>query len=288
MLLDKFAKLKLISPPPWLLANTHMVVEAGSVSYGTNNQNSDIDLFGFATPKLEMVFPAKFGYIEGLGTKPPKFERYEQQFEFEGKQHDIKVLGIIHFANLCWNNNPDMLDTLFVSHEHLRHITTTGQIIRDNRHKFLSKRVYDRYRGYSFAQLNKSEKNRIEGKRLELTQKFGYDPKFLSHAVRLLYECHQILTEGNLDLKRNSDHIKAVKTGIVGLDEVKKWYGEFDIVLTKAMAASSLPDEPNELEIKKIVLACLENHYGKLENCVTLPGWEADKLRRIQSILDEV
>jgi predicted nucleotidyltransferase len=284
MFLEKLIKTKTITPPPWMYTNIHYVVDAGSRAYNTFNEFSDYDIFGFCTTPKVMSFPWLEGFIPGFATPPPSFDRFHQQCSFEDKDYDIQILGLIHCFNLLFKNSPDQIDLLWVRVENIRHITSTGQMVRDNRHKFLSKNVFHRYRGYAYAQFNKSENEKAVGKRKDIRDKFGYDATFLSHAVRLVYECEQLLNEGELDLHKCRDHVLAVKNGIIGLEDTKKWFNEYDSILRKSYENTKLPHSPPEDELKVLLLDCLENHYGSLAKAIEMPGREVDLLRKIHEM----
>lgn len=289
MLLEKFVKAKLIHPPDWLISNCHFLANAGSYAYGTQNEFSDIDIFGFCTPKLGMIFPHLEGHVGGFGTPPQKFDRWSEQHIIgeDGKEYDFCVLNIVNFLELCRKNNPDQLAVLFVNRENIRHITSTGEIIRANRKKFLSKQCFWRFRGYACSQLNSAEKESpiIGSKRYLIRQKHGFDSVFLSHLYRLMFACEQILLEGDWDLTRNKDKVISVKNGMVSLQEAKLWFAEKEKYLEKLVQESKLPDHPDESEIKCILLNALENHYGNLDKTITKPSTELEDIQKIKQIL---
>jgi predicted nucleotidyltransferase len=287
MLVERFAKRKLINPPEWLPNNIHYLADAGSHSYGTHNGDSDRDLFGFCTPPKRMIFPHLYGVIKNFSDQGEDFQRWHEQKECDGTEYDFSVLNIVHFFNLLLKNNPDQVDVLFVNRENIRHITAMGQMVRDARHMFLSKQVYAKYRGYAYSQFNKAEKEKPTGERKLLRDKFGFDPKFLCHCVRLAYECEQILLEGDLDLQRNKDHVKAVKNGLVHLDEVRKWFADKEKSLEKAYRESKLPEYPPEPEIKNLLINCLEHHYGSLKDAIIIEGREIEAIRKVKEILKD-
>ena len=289
MLLDKFIKNKQIHPPEWLPANIHFLADGGSIAYNTANENSDRDVVGFCTPRKGMIFPNSAGVIQGFGNQGEKFDRWSEQSIIDketGKEYDFSILNIINFFELCRKNNPDQLDILFVPRECIRHITSTGEIVRNNRHKFLSKKVYFRYKNYGYSQLEKSEKRNPIGKRKESHDKFGFDPKFLCNLYRLIYEAEMILGEGDLDLRRHSDHIRHVKAGNVNIEEARAWFAEKEKHLDKLYAESKLPDEPDENVLKSILLNALENHYGDLSKCVTEVGKDTRILNEIRKLVN--
>lgn len=288
MILDTFIKNKLIHPPDFLQDNLHFLADSGSIAYGTNTPESDVDLFGFCTPRKHVIFPHLAGCIQGFGHQGEKFEQWqEQHIKYKEQEYDFRVLNIVNFFHLCMRNNPDQIDVLFVPQECVRHITSTGQLVRDNRKKFLSKAAYYRYKGYAYSQMAKTENNRI-GNRAGLRAKHGFDPKFMCHLYRLVYECEMILAEGDLDLRRHKDHIIYVKQGNVSVDEMKAWFTEKEKYLEKLYQESKLPEKADEAELKELLLNCLENHYGSLEKAIILPSREIDILRKIKELCKDV
>jgi predicted nucleotidyltransferase len=288
MLLEKFVKAKKIHPPEWLISNCHFLANSGSHAYGTHNEFSDIDIFGFCTPPKHIIFPHLAGVIKNFGDQGQCFDRWGESHIIgdDNLEYDFSVLNIVNFFHLCMKNNPDQLDVLFVPRECIRHITSTGEIVRDNRHKFLSKQVFWRYKGYAYSQLNKAEKEQPVGKRKILRDKFGFDPKFLCHLYRLVLEAEQILTEGDLDLRRNKEQVKYVKEGNVPLEEATKWFSSKEKQLEELLLKSKLPESPDENEIKAILLKALEHHYGSLDKAINLPNTAELKLEQIRKILE--
>jgi exonuclease III len=63
-----------------------------------------------------------------------------------------------------------------------------------------------------------------EGKRKELRDKFGFDVKYAMHLVRLLNECEQILTVGDINLQQNNEQLKAIRRGEVSETEIRAWF----------------------------------------------------------------
>lgn len=112
-------------------------------------------------------------------------------------------------------NNPNMIDVLFVPRRCILYSTQVGEMIRSNRKMFLHKGSWHKFKGYAYSQLSKAENSiPAEGtKRREDYDKYGYSLKFAYHVIRLLDEIDQILTEGDLDLTRNKEQLKSIRRG---------------------------------------------------------------------------
>jgi len=259
----------LIKPPPYVEKDTQYEVYMGSIAYGVSTDMSDIDLYGFCIPKKDMIFPHLRGIIPGFGTQIQRFEQYQQHHiktKDGNKEYDISIYSIIKYFQLCMENNPNMIDSLFVPERCIAFMTPVGSMVRDNRRLFLHKGCFHKYRGYAHSQLHKCRIKKPEGKRKELIEKYGVDTKFLYHIPRLLLQVEQIMHEGDLDLERNREYLKAIRRGEVSLEEIERWKTEKELSLGKLYNESKLRYKPDENKIKQLLINCLEQYYGKLSN----------------------
>lgn len=292
MILQELEQQKLIHPPKWLTQNCHYLTVMGSIAYSTNSDTSDFDVYGFCIPKREDIFPHLKGEIPGFGRQIQRFEQWIEHGIFDkdaqggqGRTYDFTIFNIVRYFQLLMENNPNVIDSLFTAAECVLHITAVGRKIRDNRKMFLHKGIIPKLKGYAFSQLHKAGSHNREGKRAELVDKFGYDPKFLSHVVRLTLQAEDILLTNDLDLRKHKEHVKAVKRGEISLDEVRKWFNEKELFLQNLYEKSTLPHGPDESKIKKLLLEVLEEHYGSLEECIKLEGEEKYRFI-VEDILD--
>jgi hypothetical protein len=167
-------------------------------------------------------------------------------------------------------NNPNMIDSLFVPRNCVLHSTPVGEIVREARREFLHKGAWHKFKGYAYAQMSKirNKQNASNPHRAETIEKFGYDVKFAYHCVRLMNEVEQILTEHDLDIQRNREQLKSIRRGEWKLEDLEAYFTNKEHALELAYAASTLPHKPNEAKIKRILLDCLEQHYGKLDHVI--------------------
>ena len=119
------------------LSNVIYLALSGSYGYGTNSQNSDIDLRGFLieSPK----------YLFGI-------DHFDQ---FEDRQTDTVIYGLKKFVFLCTKANPNALEILGVDEDCIMIETEFGKMIRNNSDLFLSKRVINSFGNYANAQLRR-------------------------------------------------------------------------------------------------------------------------------------
>lgn len=291
--IQQLADKGLISPPRFLPANVHYETIMGSMAYGVSSDSSDMDIYGFCIPPKDMIFPHLAGEIPGFGTQKKRFEQYQIHHVFDrdalaghGRTYDLQIFNIVKYFQLAMENNPNMIDSLFTPQTCVLHITRIGNMVREQRHIFLHKGAWQKFKGYAYSQLHKMTTKNPQGKRKEIRDEYGYDVKYAYNLVRLLYEVEQILLEGDIDLQRPREHLKAIRRGEVSEADVRQWAADKEKHLEKSYLESNLPVQPDEAKIKALLLHCLEEHYGSLEKCIVEPDAARAALREIQETLD--
>lgn len=124
------------------------------------------------------------------------------------------------------------------------------------------------------------------GKRLALFKKYGFDTKYAMNLVRLCLECEQILLTEDLDLRRDKEHLKAIRNGEVSKADIEFWFREKEKYLNGLYHTSKLRHSPDKAAIKDLLLKCLEHHYGSLAKAIERPDQYQLKLNKIRDILD--
>lgn len=276
--------------PKWLPHNMHYEVMMGSVAYGVSNDNSDMDIYGFAIPPKELVFPTVAGYIPGFGHPSPGFEQFDPHHikdVAKSRQYDLAIYNIVKYFSLCAECNPNMIDSLFVPRRCVLFSTPIGEMVRDRRKDFLHKGAWHKFKGYAYAQLHKIGKaNKSNPKRKESVEKFGYDTKFAYHVVRLLGEVEQIMIEHNLDIQRNREQLKAIRRGEWSLEYLHQWFEDKERHLEEVYASSDLRHSPDLDSLRQLLLDCLETHYGSLSNVVTRDVSVTGLINDLKTIID--
>ena len=283
------SKRGLIKPPSYAI-DTQYEVLTGSISYGVSSDVSDNDIVGFCIPSKDVIFPHLAGKVSGFGKEYKRFDQFQQHhiFDKEGdRNYDVTVYNIVRFFHLCMDNNPNMLDALFVPQRCILHITKIGNMVRDHRREFLHKGAWHRFKGYAYSQMHKIRTKNPEGKRREIIEKFGYDVKFAYHVVRLLDEVEQILSSGDINLERSREYCKAIRRGEVTLAEIENHFTTQEAELEKLYHASKLPYGPDEGKLKSLLLACLEEFFGSLDKCVIHHVDAKNILQDLEDLIDK-
>lgn len=292
MLITSLLKAGVITPPPFVEHSTVYLTMMGSYAYGVSNDTSDMDVYGFCIPPKTLLFPHLAGEIIGFGNQTKRFEQYQEHHikDPTGKHAsiDLSVYSIVKYFQLCMENNPNMLDSLFTPQHCVLYSTQISELVRLNRRIFLHKGSYHKFIGYAHSQLHKMSSSTRTGKRKEVFDKWGFDLKFAYHLMRLSYECEQILTEADLDLEKNREHLKAVRRGEVNEADIRAWFSDKEKHLQKLYETSTLQHSPDEKAIKALLLNCLEQHYGSLEGAVDTEDKLILALQKIQEAVDSV
>jgi predicted nucleotidyltransferase len=260
----------------------------GSVAYGVSSDTSDMDVYGWCIPDKATLFPHLAGHIPGFGSPPELFESWQLHHvrdEAAGREYDFTIYNITKYFTLVMENNPNMLESLFTPQSAILHCSPVAQMVRDQRHIFLHRGVWPRFKGYAFAQMHKIRTKEAHGKRKESVEIFGFDVKFAYHVVRLLDECEQLLVEGDLDLLRNREKLKAIRNGEWSLNDIEDYFSARERALELAYANSSLPAVPDESRIRRLLLDCLEHHYGSLSECVVDVDAATKTLQEVSALL---
>lgn len=131
---------------------TILIALTGSRGYGLATATSDYDYRG--------VFIATKPYYLGFETIEQADRGWEEetpsQFPFLSK--DTCFYELRKFLKLSVDNNPNILELLWFND--YVHLTEVGNILKQHRQMFLSKRVKFTYSGYGYAQIKKLESHR--------------------------------------------------------------------------------------------------------------------------------
>ena len=269
-IVDRLNRKKLIHCPQFLPSNTHYEVIMGSAAYGVSSNSSDLDVYGFCIPPKEYIFPEAAGNIIGFDKNIKTFDVWQQHhIKTDNKEYDLSIYNVVKYFRLCANGNPNMIDSLFVPANCILHMSRIGNIVRDSRKDFLSKKCWHTFKGYAYQQMSKMRKksNAQNPKRAADIAKYGYDLKFAYHIVRLLNEVEQILVDGDIDLQLNRKQLQSIRNGEWKLEDIEGYFSDKEKSLEKIyLESNAVPHNIQEGKIKSLLVNVLEEHYETLEN----------------------
>jgi predicted nucleotidyltransferase len=292
----KLVEKQLITDAPSFLKNTTQYeVITGSMAYGVSHDNSDMDVYGFAIPPKHEMFPHFRGEIPDFDPFEVKFKQYQKHHILDqqalggrGRTYDITIYSIARYFRLLTDNNPNIIDSLFVPRNCILHSTPIGDMIREQRQLFLHKGCWAKFKGYAYGHIHKIRTKTPIGKRKTIVEEHGYDIKFAYHVVRLLGEVEQLMIEQDLDLARNAEQLKAIRRGDWSIEELESYFTNKEKTLESVYQNCELPEKPNESAIRELLMNCLEQQYGSLEGVVIKQNKETVALRKIKKIIDDM
>lgn len=192
----------------------------GSRAYGLQNDASDVDLRGVYLPPAHLHW-SLYGVPEQL-ENPAAEECYWEMQKFMG---------------LALKANPNILECLYTPL--VQHAAPVMQELLAERHRVLSRMVYQTFNGYVLSQF----------KRIEADVRGSGAPKWkhAMHLVRLLLAGIATLREGHVPVRvdEHRDRLLRIRAGDAAWDEVNAWrlalHREFDA----AYASTCLPERPD-------------------------------------------
>jgi len=115
-----------------------LLTTGGSVAYGTDTPESDLDIRGIALNSRKELLTMK------CREKP-----------YEDKKTDTVIYTLQQIRKLLSNANPNVLEILGTKKDHLFILTEEGKLLRENADLFLSKRAIYSFGGYATSQLRR-------------------------------------------------------------------------------------------------------------------------------------
>jgi len=105
--------------------------------------------------------------------------------------------------------------------------------------------------------------------------------------LRLIDECEQLLTIGEMDIQHAREQMKSVRRGEVPQKDIEALFRAKEKTLESLYEKSPLPYGPDETKIKALLLKCLEHHYGSLDKCVITEDRAVTALREIREVVEK-
>jgi predicted nucleotidyltransferase len=239
--------------------NCIFLARTGSQMYGTNTINSDDDFTG--------IYIASPDYSYGL--KKCELVEYRTNKVNSSKRNsagdvDVNLYSLYKYVTLALNNNPNILELLYAPNNCILQTSKYYNMLRNNRDLFLSKKVYQSFRGYAHSQrMRTMTKSGNNTGRIDLIEKYHYDTKLMSHNIRLYLECMQLLNEGTITLPLpERKMVVQIKRGEWKLEEVLKKSDELSDSCTRLYENTRLPDTPDFEGVNKLLMNIQEEYWG--------------------------
>jgi hypothetical protein len=267
------------------IKNPNYSAYSGSLLYGTNTINSDIDIRSWVIPPFEYL----------LNTK---------SFDCMELPGDHKVFSLKRFLEMVLQGDPQSSEILFSPKEKIIHCDEIGKEILSLREDIVSMAIYSRILGYSVSEFRKAsgtrlviaERNITEDnvvndirtvfspdkqsmdeilerlmankerkiiksqagvgeKRKGQFEKYGYCVSSAAHSIRLVSQLNLLIRTGEMVFPlQNADLIRDIKQGKHDFKFVTEMYEEEVAKAEEFKEKSVLPYKPNREKVWKTYL----------------------------------
>lgn len=182
-------------------ANEIIRVEVGSTAHGiADGTTEDLDLMAVYLETPEQLL--------GL---TPHAEHYVSRTKPEGARSgpgdvDFTAYGLRKFLRLATAGNPTVLVVFYGDRVHRS--TPVGEELRRLAPSIVSRRAGRRFLGYLDGQLERMRGGGSQARvpnRPELVERYGYDVKYASHALRLACQGIELIDTGSLTLPMHGE-----------------------------------------------------------------------------------
>lgn len=270
----------------WLGARTVLLTRHGSHAYGLATPESDLDIKGVAA--------APRAYVHGC------YQRFEQA---ECSDPDLVIFELRKFIALAADCNPNILEVLFTHPDDHLGVHPIGERLLAARRMFVSRKARHTFTGYAMAQFKRLDAHHrwivappdatrapgdfestaaYEAHRKDLAQyeawqrgrnprraaleaAYGYDTKFGGHVVRLMRMAREILTTGEVIVRRpDRDELLAIRRGAWPFERLKQWTLEQDAAMDDLERASTLPRGPDREALDALCIELVEESLRSL------------------------
>lgn len=223
-------------------------VATGSTLYGTSlPDNHDRYEIGICIPPPEYIIATKrftqFGDKRALSAERSK----------SGDLH-LTVFALRQWMDLAMKGRLKALETLFTPSNMRVMMTEYGLDLLARPELLVSRAVGHSCLGFVSSQrgvLTRDDHNKHTSQP-ELSEEFGYDPKYAYHAIRVGLEGIQLMDQGTITLPldyRDREQLLEIRRGEYTLNEVLELINGLSVRLERAIEISQLPDE---LDFEKI------------------------------------
>jgi predicted nucleotidyltransferase len=225
----------------------HLFV-GGSELHGAKVQGTDdLDIYGVYIEPAEMVL--------GLESMPHFVWSTAGNDRRNGpKDVDVTLYSLRKWAGLACKGNPTALHFLFARSAVSSKIWSE---ILEQRDVFLSRSCVPQFLGFADAQLKRmtgSSGRGKKGQRPELEEKYGYDVKAGMHVLRLLYECQELVSTGEITLPRpERELLIRARTGKYSMGQVLTMAQRLFAECEEAERHSSLPERVDRTVFSRLL-----------------------------------
>ena len=273
-------------PPEWMASSIQYETLMGSKAYGTATEYSDSDVYSWCIPPRELVFPFLNGNIPLFDEAEKPWGGYQlHKIKTQENEWDINCYSVAKFFGLARQGNPNIIDSLWVDEDDVLYMTEVGEMVFRQPTMFISKRVFHRYSNYAIREHEVVLKWLAADQNGETREASDKKPrKAAYHAVRLLLQMKQLMKNGIMELKQDSDVLKSIRQG-ENLFDVSQRIHTLKEEAQVSYSKSRIQDVVDDTAIRNLLLAVIETQYGTLPTSAASVQ-DLDGLNRLASYLD--
>ena len=184
---------------------------------------------------------------------------------------DLVLYSLRKYLRLAIKGNPTVMLPLFAPPDSLIVVTPLGEELRARCTAFLSHLAVERFLGYMHSHHERmlGHSKRSVPNRPELIERYGWDTKYGSHALRLAYQGLEIASTGKLTLplpEQERERVLAVKRGEVDRAEVSAEISAIERTVRALLDEDRcpLPPAPDLSWITSWAVDAQRRHWGWL------------------------
>lgn len=250
-----------IKEEPRLKNKIAFLTFGGSIAYGLDTPESDIDIRGICMPSIEDILGTPY-LIDNEETKNTRLVFGKQGFEqVTDIPTDTTIYTLNKIIQLLYKCNPNTIEMLGCKPEHYAEVSKYGKMLLDNKDLFLSKLAYGSFAGYARAQFQRlknaigkdSKSNVFQSISLadSINRMQGHLEREYPEYKREMLSLHVTDSDGN-PIKINGTPVNAYDVGIL-----------FNDVITE-ITVNGIPIEDKDVEVRFSV------HFDKISNSAFL------------------
>ena len=232
---------KFIRTDEQLHNNVILLYLSGSYAYGTNTEDSDIDVRGITlNSRRQVLLGQDFGSISDINT-------------------DTVIYSFKKMVKMLCSNSPSAIEIFGLKPEHILFSNYIGEDLLKRKDMFLTKKVGYAFKGYIESSLKLLESEKCLNDRKLMT-------KYMVHPIRLSFMALDILKYHEVHTYRNEEHdlLMRIRQGMYLTDEGKPDYAYNFLInmyknaLNTFISNCDLPDKVDLVEVYDYVASVCE------------------------------
>ncbi len=185
----------------------------------------------------------------------------------ESEKKDSQIYSLQKYLKDVYKSSPNIFEIAFADPQHYEICTDEGQEVIDFvRNNLVTKDLHYTYTRYLQSQKKDMISDRIQSKRLELVQKYGFDTKSAYSTLSAGYQIYDFLTTGTMNPTLSGfrqELCMNIRLGKFTKDYVLSIIETLESAIDLALVDSKLPNKPNFELVNNF---CVRMYYKYLKS----------------------